>query len=125
MNMWAKWVEEDQRFGFSDSKNGGVKISDTFWRELMDAQRKGKVIGKDDTGFPVITEPAIIPKTNQDISHKRASLYADPVTGSDKFFMEALRLKLSGEKEEAINALVEQGNKRIAEIQKDNPWSKE
>ena len=58
MTMYAKWVETDGRFAFSDTNNGGVEILDADYAALFAAQQEGKIIANDGQGNPVaIDEP--------------------------------------------------------------------
>lgn len=55
---YAKWVEEDRRFAFSLTDNGGAEISSEQHAELMEAQSRGAsiVVGEDD--YPEIRRDA-------------------------------------------------------------------
>jgi len=67
--------------------------------------------------------PAPAP-THSEIEAARLRAYADPLTGSDRYFAEAQRESLLGNAEaaEAAKAL---GLARFAEIQAENPWPPE
>lgn len=62
--------------------------------------------------------------TRDEVERMRLRAYADPLTGSDRYFAEAQRESLLGNAEaaEAAKAL---GLARFAEIQADNPWPAE
>lgn len=62
--------------------------------------------------------------TRTEVEAQRLRAYADPITGSDRYFAEAQRESLIGNSEaaEAAKAL---GLARFAEIQADNPWPAE
>lgn len=62
--MYAKFIEQDQRFAFSLTDNGGIEIDKTLHAELMSAQRTGKQIVPDKNGIPVAVEQP--PPTEQD-----------------------------------------------------------
>lgn len=64
------------------------------------------------------------PPTRDEVERMRLRAYADPITGSDRYFAEAQRESLLGNAEaaEAAKAL---GMARFAEIQADNPWPAE
>lgn len=65
-----------------------------------------------------------MPPTREEVESQRLRAYADPITGSDRYFAEAQRESLLGNAEaaEAAKAL---GLARFAEIQADNPWPAE
>lgn len=52
----------------------------------------------------------------------RLQAYADPITGSDRYFSEAARLLAMGGTEEQIEAAQAAGAARSEEIQAMNPW---
>lgn len=56
MDIWAKWVEADQRFSFDLSDNGGAKISRKRHAELLAAEASGQSIAPGDDGVPTLTE---------------------------------------------------------------------
>lgn len=66
-------------------------------------------------------QPAL---TREQVEAARLIAYANPMTGSDRYFAEAQRESLLGNAEaaEAAKAL---GLARFAEIQADNPWPAE
>lgn len=61
------------------------------------------------------------PITREQVEASRLRAYADPITGSDRYFAEAQRESMLGNPEaaEAAKAL---GLTRFAEIQAANPW---
>ena len=64
------------------------------------------------------------PPTREQVEAQRLRAYADPITGSDRYFAEAQRESLLGNAEaaEAAKAL---GLSRFAEIQAEYPWPAE
>jgi hypothetical protein len=54
MTVWAKWLDDNQSFLFSDDDNGGVKISKERYTLLMQGLHDGKVIVPDENGIPVL-----------------------------------------------------------------------
>jgi len=62
--------------------------------------------------------------TNVEIDRARLIAYADPITGSDRFKLEADAERLSGN-EEAAKAVEEKWLARRAEIAQKLPWPKE
>lgn len=59
MNIWATWVENDGRFCFSLSNNGGTMISVERHAELLSAEASGQVLLPDGNGVPSIVEPQV------------------------------------------------------------------
>ena len=55
--IWAKWIEQDQRFLFLDSDNGGVTITLEAHRALLDGQTAGQRIVADAQGSPILAAP--------------------------------------------------------------------
>lgn len=55
--IWAKWIEEDQRFLFLDSDNGGVTITLEAHRALLEGQAAGQRIVADVHGLPLLAAP--------------------------------------------------------------------
>ncbi|MDD0986607.1 phage tail assembly chaperone [Pseudomonas shahriarae] len=58
MNIWAKWVEEDQRFAFGLADNGGYEITRERHRQLLDACSTGKVLRPGEEGEPLVSDTA-------------------------------------------------------------------
>lgn len=84
----------------------------------------GKVRSHDPDGLPILIDPPASALTLEQVEAARLRAYADPLTGSDRYFAEAQRESLLGNAEaaEAAKAL---GLARFAEIQADNPWPAE
>lgn len=62
--MFAKWIEKDNGFSFSESDNGGLEISYTYYKELLFQNGKGTgIIGRNSEGLPVIVD---LPKPSSD-----------------------------------------------------------
>ncbi len=123
--MFAKWVDEDQRFAFADSNNGGVEISREQWQELLQQQQCGKMIVRDQDGSPVAADrPAPPPPSRAEVEAARLRAYAHPITGSDRYFAEAQRESLLGNAD-AAEAAKAAGLARFAEIQTEHPWPEE
>lgn len=71
---------------------------------------------------PVIDPPS--PPTREEVESSRLRAYADPLTGSDRYFAEAQREGLLGNTE-AADAAKALGMARFAEIQAEYPWPAE
>lgn len=61
------------------------------------------------------------PITREQIEHTRLAAYAHPLTGSDRYFAEALRREYAGDLEGAAAAR-EAGQQRYEQIKLENPW---
>lgn len=104
--------------GFHGSDVGGcVEITALRKAELMDGQALGKPVGADANGQPINVEPP--QASNENIEGQRRRAYADPITGSDRFFAEAARMQLSGEPGYA--EVQQAGLARYAEIKNEYP----
>lgn len=68
----------------------------------------------------IIIDPA--PPTRSDIEALRLRAYADPITGSDRYFAEAARVQAMGGTEEEAEVARAAGATRSAEIQALYPW---
>lgn len=55
--IWAKWVEQDQRFLFLDRDNGGLKITAEQHAELLQGQADGQVLALSESGYPMLVDP--------------------------------------------------------------------
>lgn len=60
--------------------------------------------------------------SRRDIEEQRLRAYADPITGSDRYFAEASRMKAMGGSAADIDAATEAGIARAAEIAAMYPW---
>ncbi|MEW9683303.1 hypothetical protein [Pseudomonas sp. TE50-2] len=68
--------------------------------------------------------PPLTPRTRAQVEALRLAAYANPLTGSDRFFAEAQREGLLGRAEVAEAAKLA-GLQRFAEIQASYPWPAE
>ena len=57
--MYAKWIEEDGRFAFELTDNGGIEISDEDHAVLFESRLDGKIIGKGPDGRPQLQDPRL------------------------------------------------------------------
>ncbi|TWC11014.1 phage tail assembly chaperone [Pseudomonas sp. SJZ085] len=57
--MFAKWIEEDGRFAFDLTDNGGIEISDDDHAALFDSQSGTKIIGRGTDGRPQLQDPPL------------------------------------------------------------------
>lgn len=98
-----------------------VEISAEDHVELLRGQSAGQVIAWRDDGFPVLQNPPPpVPLTTKQVEALRLRAYADPLSGSDRYFAEAARMQAVGEN--GWEAVRTQGVTRFAEIQSEYPW---
>lgn len=100
-----------------------VPISEARYQEVIANPASGKVRSHDANGLPILVDatPEIVVVTNAEVEAARLKAYADPLTGSDRFFSEALRESALGNAE-AAQAAREAGLARYAAIQAELPW---
>lgn len=100
-----------------------VEITNAEHAALIEGQSQGKCIVADANGRPTLQDqPPPEPPTREQIEALRLQAYADPITGSDRYFAEASRLQAMGAAQEEIDAANAAGVKRYAEIQGEHPW---
>lgn len=70
------------------------------------------------------TLPLLVPvlQTRAEVEALRLRAYADPISGSDRYFAEAARVQAMGGTEEEVEAARSAGAARSAEIQALYPW---
>ncbi|MCH4901275.1 MULTISPECIES: hypothetical protein [unclassified Pseudomonas] len=107
--------------GVNDIPEGALEIDESLWMRIT--QELDGIWKLDDAG--VISKHALPERqpaeyTSEEIESLRLRAYADPITGSDRFFAEAQRMEAMGETGwEAIRAA---GVLRFNEIQQEFPW---
>ena len=100
-----------------------VEITAEQHSNLIEGQSNGKVITSDTNGRPILQDPpAPAPLTRDQIESLRLKAYADPITGSDRYFAEASRLQAGGAAQAEIGAANAAGANRYAETQNAYPW---
>ena len=57
MTVWARWLQEEQTFQFSQSDNGGLEITQEDYSALMRGLESGQLIVADEHGVPVLIDP--------------------------------------------------------------------
>jgi len=122
--MYAKFIEADGRWLFTLNPMAGAKqIELAEHAELLAGVASGKVICRSDMGMPILIDPPPpAPPTRYQVEAARLRAYADPLTGSDRHFAEAVRLQATGAPQEEIDAANAAGAQRYAEIQAEFPW---
>lgn len=109
----------------SEMPPDAVPIDNDRYQSVIANPAPGKRRGHDAEGLPILIDPPPpAPLTRAQIEAARLRAYADPLTGSDRYFAEAQRESLIGNVEaaEAAKAL---GLARFAEIQAEYPWPAE
>jgi hypothetical protein len=102
-----------------------VPISAKRYDEVIANPAPGKVRSHDAEGLPILVDPPPPAALTRDqIEGQRLRAYADPLTGSDRYFAEAQRETLLGNAE-AADAAKARGMARFAEIQAEFPWPTE
>lgn len=71
MSIWAKWIEQDHRFLFSLSENGGIELTSERHLELLEACSAGLLVVPGDDGVPQIREP--LPPSIEILSERERS----------------------------------------------------
>lgn len=102
-----------------------VELTSQQYRDLLDGQSAGKRLSAGPNGHPVLSDaPPPSPASREQIEAARLRAYADPLTGSDRYFAEAQRESLLGNVE-AADVAKALGMARFAEIQAEYPWPAE
>lgn len=98
-------------------------ISQERYQEVIANHAPGKIRGHDADGLPILIDPPPpAPPTREQIEASRLRAYADPLTGSDRYFAEAVRLQVAGAPQKEIDTANAAGVQRYAEIQAEYPW---
>jgi hypothetical protein len=100
-----------------------VEITDEQWLTLINGPGNGKVVDWSVVP-PVLIDPPVTPLTAEQVEAQRLRAYADPFTGSDRYFAEAARLNTQGATEEAATVTAA-GLARYEEIRAVYPWPEE
>lgn len=90
--------------------------------ESQDEHIKQGLVRMTDAEVHAHLNPPAKPLTREQIETLRLQAYADPITGSDRYFAEVARLQAMGAAQEEIDAANAAGAKRYAEIQGEYPW---
>lgn len=108
--------------GVNDIPEGAVEVDESLWLRItqeLDGVWKQSVDG-------VVSKhplPELQPNqyTREEIETLRLRAYADPLTGSDRFFAEAQRMEVMGESDwQHVRGA---GVQRFNEIQNEFPWA--
>ncbi|MBO4120297.1 tail fiber assembly protein [Cupriavidus gilardii] len=77
--MFAKWIEADGRYAFSETDNGGLEISADEHIALLDGQGRGLRIIEGDDGRPVLSQGG---EVDQEIIKKAQAMRRDAMMAS-------------------------------------------
>lgn len=97
-----------------------VEITVDGWQALQHAESEDKRIEADADGRPVAVVPPPHVPTTAEVEAQRLRAYADPLTGSDRYFAEAAVMDAAGEPGADDRRAL--GLARRAEIQAEYPW---
>lgn len=97
-----------------------VEITVERHAELLAGQSEGCSIVSDENGCPILQVSSAATPTMKEVECARLRAYADPLTGSDRYFAEAMRMQAMGE--EGWEAVCNAGVIRYQEIQEQFPW---
>lgn len=107
----------------SEIPSDAVQITEDHYNAVIATPAPGKIRSHDADGLPILIDPPPpAPPTHEQTESARLRAYADPLTGSDRHFAEAVRLQATGAPQEEIDAANAAGVKRYAEIQAEHPW---
>lgn len=98
-----------------------VEISSEQFDELVRFRPGDKMVAPGSDGLPRLVDIPV-PSAREQVEAKRLQAYADPITGSDRFFSEAARLQMMGAAESEVQVARQTGLERYAEIQACLPW---
>jgi len=109
---------------YADAPDDLKEISDELHQWLLAGNAEGKNIVPGKDGLPTLAALELsVDEKNKFTELKRLNAYANPITGSDRFFAEASSLSATGATQEEIDKVVSQGKARYEEIKSQYPWS--
>ena len=82
--------------------------------------RKGLIQLNEQETFEHINKKSVL--SLDDVTNNRRMEYANPLTGSDRWFAEAARLAAMSATQEEVDAAKQKGIARYNEIQLEHPW---
>lgn len=121
MTMWAR-IENGAVAEITDLDPAGRFHPSLIWASCGAEVRPGWAFDGQRFAAPVVVPDP--PPTREQVEAARLRAYADPITGSDRYFAEAQRESLLGNVE-AADAAKALGMARFAEIQAEYPWPAE
>lgn len=114
--MWAR-IDNGIVAEITDTDPDGRFHPDINWHACDDSVEVGY---KHDDGKFMPAEDTPSELTREQVEALRLAAYADPVTGSDRYFAEAARMTAMGEA--GADAVIAAGVARYEEIQAEYPW---
>jgi hypothetical protein len=105
---------------FRDQKTGEVFAYEADGSQ--DEYIKPALVRMTETEVQAHLNPPSPAPTREQIEAQRLRAYADPLTGSDRHFAEAIRLQAMDADQAEIDAAKAAGAERYAEIQAEYPW---
>lgn len=107
--------------GHTEIPAAAITVTDKEFQDLTTGRNTGKkiiVLGQDGKLFLKDADPIVL--TTDEINSRRLRAYANPITGSDRYFAEAQRMQMMGEAGwEDVRA---EGVKLFVAIQDKFPW---
>jgi len=119
--MWAR-IENGTVAEITDIDPAGRFHPSLKWAACDSGVAPGWTFDGQRFAAPVVVPDP--PPTREQLEAQRLRAYADPLTGSDRYFAEAQRESLLGNVE-AADAAKALGLARFAEIQAEYPWPAE
>jgi hypothetical protein len=108
--------------GVNDITDSAVPISEALYLQMTQETDGQWVINAEGVISKVHFPPdPVVPLTREQIEARRLRAYAEPLTGSDRYFAEAQRMQIMGE--EGWEAVCASGVARYEAIQTLYPWS--
>lgn len=117
--MYAKWIEEDGRFGFSSVDNGGVNITDKEHQRLINGESEGKRIQPDIKGYPVLID---MPAPTLELIAAQARQWRDAEIESVKWLRERHRDEIDSLRPTTLNT--DQSGELLDYVQALRDWPK-
>jgi len=115
--MYAKWIEEDGRFGFSAVNNGGVNITDKQHMALINAESEGKRLQPDSKGYPVAVD---MPPPTLELIAAQARQWRDAEIESVKWLRERHRDEIDAQRPTTLNT--DQSGELLDYVQELRDW---
>lgn len=108
--------------GVNDIPKGAVPISDAlFMRMTQETDGQWVIDAKGVISKVPFADLPAVPLTREQVEAQRLRAYAEPLTGSDRYFAEAQRMQVMGE--EGWEVVRAAGVARFEAIQTLFPWS--
>ncbi|KTC26419.1 hypothetical protein AO239_07405 [Pseudomonas sp. ICMP 19500] len=119
-SVYAKWVDEDGRFAFSSTDNGGVQITDEQRQELLDGETNGRRIAPDKKGKPVLLDPL---PPSPEVLAEQAKQWRDAEIERVKWLRERHRDEIDSQRPTTLT--VKQSGELLDYVQALRDWPKD